>query len=103
MDTVDEITGFEDLCVSGGRISIIDAVDQLYSENRGAYTLGDLDGDGKVTMSDYMLAKRAVLGTYTLTAIQQNALDVNGDNQLDALDYMMINRFALSTFYFAPY
>lgn len=102
LDTVDEITGFEDLCVTGGRLSIINAVNALYSENRGAYSLGDLNGNGHVEITDYMMAKRAVLGTYTLSPIQENAMDINGDNVLNSLDYMLIERYTLQTYYFAP-
>jgi len=102
LDTVDEVAAFENLCVTGGRLSIINAVNRLFSENRGAYTLGDLTGDGYVKSQDYMMAKRAVLGTYTLTNVQRHAADVNKNGSLDEQDYMMIQQFALKTHYFAP-
>lgn len=59
---------------------------------------GDIDGDGKLTAVDYMLLKRAVLGTITLTEEQEKIADVNGDGKVDAIDYMLLKRAILGTY-----
>lgn len=102
LDTVDEVAAFENLCVTGGRLSIINAVNRLFSENRGAYSLGDVTGDGYITADDATLTRQFILGSVTLTNGQLTAADVNKDSVVTSKDYMMTHRFALGTFYFPP-
>ncbi|MBQ3154880.1 MAG: hypothetical protein IJB88_06560 [Clostridia bacterium] len=59
---------------------------------------GDLNADGVADAQDYMMLKRAILGTYTLTPAQKNASDFNGDSETTALDYMMLKRCILGTY-----
>ena len=59
---------------------------------------GDLNGDGLIDTLDYMMLKRAVLGTFTLNDEQKAAADVNRDHDIDALDYMMVKRHVMGTF-----
>ncbi|MCH5184144.1 MAG: leucine-rich repeat protein [Oscillospiraceae bacterium] len=61
-------------------------------------TLGDLNGNGKIEATDYMLLKRFVLGTFTLTDEQKAASDVTGDGKINALDYAMVKRHVLGTY-----
>ena len=56
---------------------------------------GDVNGNGSVNSSDYLLAKRYVLGKQTLTQIQKNAADVDGNGYVDRVDYAIIKRIAL--------
>lgn len=58
-------------------------------------TMGDLDGDGEVTISDLRLTLRAVCKKVTLTAEQQMAADVEKDdnNIVDIKDLRKILRF----------
>lgn len=63
--------------------------------------LGDLGGDGTVDATDYMLLKRAVLETYTLTEEQRAAADINGDGEVNATDYMLLKRAVLGTYVIA--
>ena len=102
MDTAIQSAFLEDYCVCDGRLSIINAVNYLYSENRGAYTLGDATGDGYVTTDDSTLIRQFVLGSATPTNTQARASDVNQDSVINAQDYMMTRRFALGTYYFPP-
>lgn len=59
---------------------------------------GDLDGNGVLNALDYMLLKRAVLGTVELTDAQKEAADVNHDGKVDAIDYALVKRAVLGTF-----
>lgn len=60
--------------------------------------LGDVNGDGSINVTDYVMAKRAVLGTYTLSEEQKARADVNGDGSINTTDYLMIKRHVLGTY-----
>ncbi len=59
---------------------------------------GDVDADGDVDVTDYMMLKRAVLHTFKLTEVGELCADANGDGAVDSLDYMMVKRHVLGTF-----
>lgn len=67
-------------------------VDALYRLD-----LGDANGDGIVNSVDYLLVKRAVLGTFSLGERAAYA-DVNRDGAIDSVDYLFIKRAVLGTF-----
>ncbi len=102
LDNVDVVDGFEDYCVTGGILSIKNAVDAIYAENRGAYTKGDVDGNGYVTNDDYELCREICFGAISATTSQTNAADINGDGSVTAIDYMHIKRYCNKTSYFIP-
>lgn len=56
---------------------------------------GDLNGDGTLTASDYLLAKRAIVLDAELTEIQTLAADVSGDGKLTASDYLLLKKSVL--------
>ena len=60
--------------------------------------LGDINGDGTVDSTDYMLLKRYCLGTFELTEAQLIAADVNKDGVIEGLDYMLVKRHVLGTY-----
>lgn len=59
---------------------------------------GDLNGNGGVDAVDYMMLKRAVLGTYKLSSSQKSAADINGNGKVDSVDYAMVKKHVLGTF-----
>ena len=61
---------------------------------------GDLDGNSKLEAKDYMKLKRAILGTYTLTADEQSRADVTLDGKVNSKDFMMLKRVILGTYSF---
>ena len=87
-------------CVSGGVVNLENIASYLYSETRPAYAVGDVNGDGAVTGADYLLIKKHVLGTISLTGSALAAADVNNDSTVSAQDYIYTNRFVLQTAYF---
>jgi regulation of enolase protein 1 (concanavalin A-like superfamily) len=58
-----------------------------------AVTLGDLNGDGKVSITDVVTALRGVAGLVTLTADQQKAADVNVDGKFNITDVVLMLRY----------
>ena len=55
-------------------------------------TLGDVDGNGKVNISDYMLIRKHILGTSKLNSNQEKRADVNRDNKINQYDYMIVRK-----------
>ena len=53
---------------------------------------------GKIDAADYLMIKRAFLGTHTLDTISGFAADVNINGKLDAADYLMVKRAFLGTY-----
>ncbi len=102
MAGVNLVEGFDELCASGGILSITNVIETLYSENRGAYTKGDLNGDGLVNMFDHALCKQIYLESFTPTAIQRNAADINGDNTVNIFDSVLLKNYCNQTYYFPP-
>lgn len=56
---------------------------------------GDVNGDGKVTVSDTRKALRAVVGKESLTPEQEKAADINGDGKVTTADVRKILRKAV--------
>ena len=67
----------------------------------GSVTLvvkGDVNGDGRISGTDYLMVKRYCLGTYDLSEIQYLAADVNMDGEVTAYDYLVIRRHVIGTY-----
>lgn len=63
-----------------------------------AYSIGDVNGDGRISALDYLMIKRAVLGTVELTEEQLDAADINRDGKINAIDYTLCKRAVLGTY-----
>ncbi len=60
------------------------------------YYPGDVDMDGAITATDYLIIRRAVLGMIDLDDYQTDLADVNGNGKIDARDYYLVKRAFLS-------
>ena len=60
--------------------------------------LGDINGNGQIEATDYLLLKRYCLGTFRLADWQKAVADINGDGSINALDYMLLKRHVLGTY-----
>ncbi len=56
---------------------------------------GDVNGDGRVTATDYLLMKRAVLALSDLSGPFAQAADINEDGKCTATDYLLAKRAVL--------
>lgn len=56
---------------------------------------GDVNNDGKITASDYVLIKNQIMGTTSLDDNARKAADVNGDEKITATDYVMIKNYIM--------
>lgn len=59
---------------------------------------GDVNGDGKITSTDFMLIKRAFLGTHTLKETFLRAACVTNGQSVTSQDYLKIKRHFLDTY-----
>ena len=59
---------------------------------------GDVNLDGSVNQTDYLMLKRYCLGTYTLGDDNLAAADINGDGDITQTDYLMLKRYCLGTY-----
>lgn len=60
-----------------------------------AYTLGDVNNDGRVDVQDVALITRHVLGVETLSTVQIEVADVNGDGMVNVQDITIITQISL--------
>jgi len=58
---------------------------------------GDIDGDAEISSIDYLLTKKAFIGSVSLNAAQLAAADVNLDGSVDSLDILLIKRHIIGT------
>lgn len=76
-------------------------------DNRVFYNLvvmGDVNGDGELTPMDYVLVKRAVMGTYKLNSVALRAAEVADGEELRSINYIKIKRAYFGTYDInAPY
>jgi hypothetical protein len=59
--------------------------------------LGDVNGKDGIEKYDYILVKRAVMGTVELSEAQQKAADVNCKDGVEKYDYILIKRHVMGT------
>lgn len=55
--------------------------------------LGDVNGDGKVTLADAVLTAQAAVGITSLTPVQQTAAEVDGTGKVDIYDAALIAQY----------
>ena len=60
--------------------------------------IGDVNNNGGIDATDYLMAKRTVLETYNASEIERSVADVNKSGGVDATDYLMIKRHVLGTY-----
>ncbi len=71
---------------------------ELISDVVNYFVKGDIDADGDVDATDYILVKRAVLKSITLTEEQAKFADIDADGDIDATDYVLVKRIVLGTY-----
>lgn len=92
--TITTITGATNLdsdFVTGAKIKLDEKTYTLV-------ILGDVNGDGKVKASDYVLIKNYIMSPETskLTDVQKIAADINKDSIIKASDYVLIKNYIMN-------
>lgn len=89
-----------------GDVLVLNGIDiEKLSTDIGAYFYfeagykpGDVNMDGELTATDYLMVRRAVLGLVELDDYQKKLADANGNGKIDANDYIMVKRAFLGTY-----
>lgn len=58
-------------------------------------TKGDVNNDGKISASDYVLIKNCIMGTISLDDTAKKAADVNSDGKISASDYVLVKNYIM--------
>lgn len=89
--------GLDDLVATG------DVLKKIYGDNTfdtvTAIVLGDVNSDGKVNSTDYIMVKRNVLGSYELEGYKQLAACISGEDTVSSADYLKLKRHVLGSYY----
>lgn len=71
-----------------------------YNEQNDEYTVvikGDINGDGKISASDYVVCKNYIMGIKELAGVYKDAADVNKDGKVSASDYVKCKNYIMGT------
>ena len=63
--------------------------------NTSNVTKGDVNKDGKISASDYVLIKNCIMGAISLDDTAKKAADVNGDGKISASDYVLVKNYIM--------
>ena len=66
------------------------------SEYTPSAKIGDVDGDGEVTVMDATLVQKYIVSLETLTDSQLNVADVNGDGEISVIDATQIQKIVVN-------
>ena len=69
---------------------------QKETEQKNDIIKGDVNGDGKITSSDYVLIKNHIMGTKIIDKEFQKFADYNGDGKITSSDYVLIKNYIMS-------
>lgn len=90
------------LSSASGRITNVTASTTLSIDLHTEASLrGDVNRNGRVDSTDYMLLKRYVLGTTRLSDEQMFFADVDRNGKVNSLDYVLLKRHVLGTYVLA--
>ena len=82
------VAGNNDLVGTGFTVRLLHG--STVKQTLSVVVTGDVNGDGKITASDYVNVKFDVLGKTKLNGAYAIAADVNGDGKITATDYVNI-------------
>lgn len=68
----------------------------ITSVNAKVHYIGDVDDNGKISVSDYLLIRKHIIGTITLTDSENKRADVNRDNKISTADYISIRKIIIN-------
>lgn len=88
-----EVTSFEDVYMGTGFTMKLN--DKLFYS---AVVMGDINGDGELTQLDYILIKRAYLGTFRVSSLAKAAADVAEGEELRPINYIKVKRAYFGTY-----
>lgn len=89
------VTDENQLIGTGYKVQII--ADNIVYHEKPVIVLGDINSDGKISASDYLLIKRQVIGSMNLEGIFYQAALIRGKEKPEAVDCVVVKRYILGT------
>lgn len=83
-----------------GLISTGTKIKFSFNEETDEYIIvikGDINGDGKISASDYVMCKNYIMGTKELSGVYKDAADINRDGKVSASDYVKCKNYIMGT------
>ena len=68
----------------------------LLGQVESTYSKGDVSLDGKISPTDYVLVRRYLLKTVTLSSTQIEVADMNSDGKISPTDYVGLRKSLLN-------
>lgn len=81
------VTGKGDIAATGDKVAFEKDGSKF---NFTVVVLGDINGDGKIKVYDYVHIRLNILGKLPMTEVQQKAADINGNGKTDVSDYVAV-------------
>ncbi len=85
-------------CIHCGTQMSTRPIAALQEESKNDFMLGDVNMNGKIDMTDYILLKRNYFGTYDFDEEQQKCGDINKNDKIDMTDYILLKRVYFGTY-----
>ncbi len=63
-----------------------------------AVVLGDINSDGRITSTDFIICRKSFLGLYPLDETKELAADVDGDGRITSTDFLQMRRHYLQLY-----
>ena len=79
--------------ITGSNINAVPEIKWSSSNPDEEFILGDVDGDGEITVKDATLIQKFAVELEALSDKQRNAADINGDCTISILDATVIQKY----------
>ena len=73
-----------------------------YRNNIPNIKIGDVNMDGEINSADYILIRKFIMRSITLTNVQTKLADINNDNKVTSIDYVTIRKLLMSGYNVTP-
>lgn len=80
--------------IAGTGVTISVSISEL-KETLTIVVYGDVDGDGSISAVDYVRVKNHIMGSSTLSGVNEMAANVNKDDSISAVDYVNIKNYIM--------
>ena len=86
-----KVLAANDFIATGTKVSLV--IEGKTLDSATVCLTGDVNGNGRLDVGDYLMIRRAYFGKYTLSGVYAAAADVNRDSKVDSYDYLIIKQY----------
>ncbi len=86
-----KVLAANDFIATGTKVSLV--IEGKTLDSATVCLTGDVNGNGRLDVGDYLMIRRAYFGKYTLSGAYAAAADVNRDSKVDSYDYLVIKQY----------